>query len=791
MDRHPKYLLLSSVIAVVASVIPLPSGAAGGALVINEVYSRGGSANQPYRTKFVELYNPGSAPVSLGGFGLSYSAAANTDPGSSCALNGSVPARGYFLIGVGSNGSVGASLDVDQSCSAINPSGTAGAYTLMRGTDQIDLVGWGSAKRFEGAPAVYPGTSSTAGSISRHGAKDSDNNQADFVFNAVPSPERGGETPPPPLGEVSIAEIQGTGSSTQLAGREVTTVGVITAAYPTGGFDGLYLQTPGTGGRLKKPGQASDGIFVFSGELAKTLRVGQCVTVTGQVSEFNGLTQLVGRAATPMSSCAEVKPTVLPSLPVSDEEKEVYEGMLVKPGGRYTVTNNYALNSRGQVGLAFGASALRQATDVVAPGPEAVAYEKGNLAKLITLDDGSSWDYLRNQSAQNTPLPYLSQNRPMRVGSAVTFTKPVILDFRFQWNFQPTAQIIGSRSPAIPVKVANTREKLPKLKGNASIASFNVLNYFTDLGKDEPGCQPNRDRLGNPVTANRCQVRGAWSEAAFKDQETKIVSAINELDTDVVALMEVENPAGVTWSNKDRDGALKHLVKALNDAAGNERWAFVGASDVTPPKEDAIRTAFIYNPETVSPVGTSHALIHEAFSNARPPLAQEFQVEGAASTFVMVVNHYKSKGSGEDDGTGQGLSNPSREAQSRALVAWVSEKFYNKAVFLVGDFNSYARETPLQILESAGYVNTVKRFEPDSATYQYGGRIGSLDHIFANARAMALVSGAAVWDINGDESTALEYSQRNFNVTDFYEATPYRASDHDPVLAAMRLKRVS
>ena len=49
-----------------------------------------------------------------------------------------------------------------------------------------------------------------------------------------------------------------------------------------------------------------------------------------------------------------------------------------------------------------------------------------------------------------------------------------------------------------------------------------------------------------------------------------------------------------------------------------------------------------------------------------------------------------------------------------------------------------------------------------------------------NDKGLQLVTGAAVWDINGDESTAFQYSRRNYNVTDFYASDPFASSDHDP-----------
>ena len=55
----------------------LPAAAAvdGTGLEINEFYGRGGSANQPYTHKFVELYNPTAAAITLAGTSLQYRSA--------------------------------------------------------------------------------------------------------------------------------------------------------------------------------------------------------------------------------------------------------------------------------------------------------------------------------------------------------------------------------------------------------------------------------------------------------------------------------------------------------------------------------------------------------------------------------------------------------------------------------------------------------------------------------------------------------------------------------------------
>ena len=78
----------------------------------------------------------------------------------------------------------------------------------------------------------------------------------------------------------------------------------------------------------------------------------------------------------------------------------------------------------------------------------------------------------------------------------------------------------------------------------------------------------------------------------------------------------------------------------------------------------------------------------------------------------MIVNHFKSKGSGPDDGTGQGNSNPQRIAQAEELVRFADAdeaQLGSDKVFLTGDFNSYTREDPLQKLYDAGYTDIGSR----------------------------------------------------------------------------------
>ncbi|MGK2309233.1 ExeM/NucH family extracellular endonuclease [Cutibacterium sp. V970] len=787
---------LSCGVAMIVAVQPAHADpVAAGHVVVNEVYGGGGNSSATWTHDFVELLNPTSADVSVEGWKLEYLTAkgkvANT-----CSLVGTVKAGGHFLVqeARGDGGSKPLPTP-DAECSAFMSAITGSVRITDASGAVVDLVGYGAASVAETKAAPAP---SNTTSIERRNGVDTDDNSADFEV-VDPTPTNSGSVPaatPTPIPtpdptETPISKIQGNGPVSPLVDKTVTTVGVVTAAYPTGGFNGIYIQTPGSGGTPKRATDASDGVFVYSKWAAVNIKVGDCVTVRGTVTEAHDLTGIGGSTRVDRRfGCAPVKATELTSLPATDAEREAYEGMLVKPTSGYTITNNYGLNQYGQIGLADGDKPLYQGTEVALPGKDAEAVEVANKARYITLDDGASWNFMTNADAKNSSLPYLSQDTPMRTGTHVDFTSPVIMDQRFGWNFQPTGQVVGAASTLSPIKVGNNRPASPPaVAGSVKLASFNVLSYFTDLGQDEPNCKAYLDRDGNPVSANYCLVRGAYTPKALADQQAKIVTAINGLGADVVSLEEVENSAQITWhSSQPRDASLATLVDALNKATGKKVWAYVPSPSVVPPNEDVIRSAFIYKVGKVAPVGASQILADPAFANARQPLAQRFQPEGSKRTFVAVVNHFKSKGSGEDDRTGQGKSNPSRVSQAKALTGWVNTTFRDDPVFMLGDFNAYAMEDPIRAIKDAGFSEVVEERDPGAASYQYSGRVGSLDHIFANAKAHELVSGAGIWDINGSESVAMQYSRRNYNVTDFYTTSQFGASDHSPALVGFSMQ---
>jgi 5'-nucleotidase len=191
------------------------STAAAPGIIINEAYLSGGSANAPFASKFVELYNPTDEDVSLDGWSLQYRSAGSTAaPTGIGALAGTIPAGGYYLVSGASNGATGAQLpDADASIGA-SFSGSGGTLILANQATRVDplpagsvsatpgvvdLLGYGTSNTFETAAAAAPAGNADPKSLNRTGFADSNNNAADFTLSATVTPTgTGGSAPVEP-----------------------------------------------------------------------------------------------------------------------------------------------------------------------------------------------------------------------------------------------------------------------------------------------------------------------------------------------------------------------------------------------------------------------------------------------------------------------------------------------------------------------------------------------------------------------------------------------------------------
>ncbi|WP_051718574.1 ExeM/NucH family extracellular endonuclease [Hymenobacter sp. IS2118] len=564
----------------------------------------------------------------------------------------------------------------------------------------------------------------------------------------------------------SIGSIQGTG--TEAKAGTYTIEAVVTGVYKGLKPAGFYVQDE-TAAADGNPA-TSDALFVVQPD--PTVAVGDRVRLTGAVREdgaapsFTQAVLLDPQVTVLASGQALPAFVLLQNAAFSARDLERYEGMLVQFAAPLMVTDNYSLKQRGELtvsaqGLTYQPTQLIDPNDDPATGTSSAgtrnlaavnAYQDANDDRSLILDDGSS--------ANNpTPTPYLDpQTGTVRVGSTVSNLRG-ILGYGFsKWRLQPLA---GTQAPF----VRSPRPLAPPTFGPLSLklASFNVLNYF------------NGDGAGGGFPT----ARGAKTPADFARQRSKIIAALSQMNADVVGLTEIEN------DGNGANSAIQDLLNGLNQVLGANTYALVNDGDDAKQlnNTDQIRNAIIYKPAAVTPLGPALiATVTGVFE--RPPLAQVFisQRRGRTDTLGFVVNHFKSKGSGSgadaDQKDGQGGSNARRKTQATALVAFINQTVIPAGaarVVSAGDYNANCEEDPLDIMRAAGLVPAAP---PTSGSYVYRGLTGSLDHAVVTPNLVGFVD-VQKWHINAAEPAMLEYDQAG-EATD--SSTPFRSSDHDPVL---------
>ena len=218
--------------------------------------------------------------------------------------------------------------------------------------------------------------------------------------------------------------------------------------------------------------------------------------------------------------------------------------------------------------------------------------------------------------------------------------------------------------------------------------------------------------------------------------------------------------------------------------------------------DDAIKVGFLYKPAAVTPVGPTAVLNTVAFVNGgdsaprnRPSLAQAWRSAVTGGVFVTDVNHLKSKGSAcdaPDAGDGQANCAEVRTRSVRLLLDWLGSDptgTGDEDVLLVGDYNSYAKETPIATLEAGGFTNLVEKFQGDDAySYAFDGQWGYLDQALGSPTLVDQVTGVADYHINSDEPSVLDYNtdfKSAGQIESLYAPDEFRVSDHDPVLVGL------
>ncbi|MGH7616591.1 MAG: lamin tail domain-containing protein, partial [Gemmatimonadaceae bacterium] len=170
-----------------------------GSLVISQVYGAGGNSGSTLKNDYIEIFNPGSSPVSTAGWSVQYASAAGTSWQVTALVTLTVPPGGYYLIqeSQGTGGSV--DLPTPDASGTIAMSGTDGKVALVNNTfaltgacptattSAIDIVSYGSGNCVVTGAAAQALTVTTADFRNQGGCAYTGNPSADFT-RATASP---------------------------------------------------------------------------------------------------------------------------------------------------------------------------------------------------------------------------------------------------------------------------------------------------------------------------------------------------------------------------------------------------------------------------------------------------------------------------------------------------------------------------------------------------------------------------------------------------------------------------
>ena len=606
---------------------------------------------------------------------------------------------------------------------------------------------------------------------------------------------------PPPIAacdlsdgaDACIHEIQGPGASSPRAGDTVTVAGIVVGDFQDGDGDnrdlgGFFVQEED--GEIDADPNTSEGIFVYDGTSpAVDVSVGDKVRVRGAVTEFFGLTEISGgpsvnvlSAGNPLPSPATVDLPAAAAISNADGEwivdLEAFEGMLATFPDPLSVRELFQLDRFGEFRASVDGRPT-QFTQENAPDPTGYEAHLQSVARrTVTVDDGR---------ADQNPIPIiypdgdLDPDDSFRMGDRVTNLEGVVHFSRGSGTSgRQTYRIMPTVLPTITN--LNPRPDAPDdVGGTLRVASLNVLNFFNTLGE-----------------------RGANTTSELTRQTQKLVTVLSTLDADVVGLMELENNYAAGAGS-----AIATLTAALNAKMGAGTYAYVDPGGNV--GDDEIAVGILHKPANVALApGTTVEILEDAELSGlglsgpiftgpdtnRAPLAATFQENATGERFTFVVVHMKSKrgngtGPNADAGDGAGPWNERRRKGAEALAEWLETDPTGSGdpdVLIVGDFNAYHREAPITFMAGRYTDLIADRIGTGAYSYVFNGQKGVLDYAFASAALADQATGVTEWHINADEPDALNYNE-DFNPGHLFDgSTPYRQSDHDPVLIGLSLQ---
>lgn len=761
-------------------------------IIINEIDADQDSTDS---AEFIELFDGGVGNTALDGLVLVLFNGSNDQVYNAIDLDGlSTDANGYFVVGSANVPNVdlvafttnglqngadavalfnGSDLDfpdgtavttsnlIDAIVYDTNDADDAGLLPLLNANQpQVNEAGGANGSTGDSLQRILNGSG---------GGRNTENYVA-----LAPTP--GTENVTPLVQSVTIPNIQGPGHTSPFLGELVSTTGIVTAVDS----NGFYLQDAIGDGDIA----TSDAIFVFTGSIPGA-NVGDELNVEGTVSEFTpggtssrnlSTTQISGNPTLTTLSTGNALPaaTVIgtggripPSMTIDDDAFGTFDPVNdgidffeSLEGMRVTAEDLQVVNGTNSFGEIFA---------VTNQGASATGLSnRGTLN--ISPDD---FNPEKIQIDEDTDILPGFEIPTVDVGASLGDVTGVVSYGFGNFEILPTEAFSVASNSSLTGETTN----LIGSDNQLTIASYNALNL-----------DPN-DGDGDTDIAN----------GRFDAIAQQIVNNLG--NPDIIGLQEIQDNSGSTNDGTtDADVTLQTLIDAISDAGG-PTYAFIDNTDIGNNLSGGqpggnIRTAFLYNPNRVTPSNVQTIGNQDPgspFNGARLPLVATFDFNGEAVT--VVNNHFSSKGGSapilgveqdfaarQEDPTVNGSLDERRE-QAQAVNNFVDGLLVNdENVVVLGDLNEFEFVSPLGILEGtiesandgqdtvpggaailANLVNTLPEDERYSFIFQ--GNSQQLDHVL----------------ISNSLQANAEVDVVHVNVE--FADSDARASDHDPVVS--------
>lgn len=473
------------------------------------------------------------------------------------------------------------------------------------------------------------------------------------------------------IATLAIHAIQGSGLASPVVGQRVLTQNnIVTAVGPAG----YFIQTPDAA--IDADPLTSEGIYVFTGSPPATIAVGDSVTLTGNVVEFSGLTELTTISNLVINSGNNPLPAPIAfdeSRPSPDPDNlscgtlsnlECYEGMRVGVAdGIVARANQYfgATDSYAQVFVSASATRSLRAPGTLYPlvpgvGNPAAGTFTGN-PHIFELDADA--------------LGAVPANTEITGGTR--FSAVGVMTFNFgDYDLLPTEFTVIEAAP-IPRAVS-----AGQLGAELRIGAFNMLRLC--------------DTIANNTTVT-CGNGGEPDVAALALKISRLSDYVgNVLEIpDVLGVVEVENLA-VLQQLADRI-ALDHSITYTayleegNDIGGIDVGYLVRADRIS----GVVVTQLDKQETWIDPRDGQLRVLHD-----RPTLLLEGTFAG--DSFATLVIHPKSRScvdrptGGDCNQAEVDRNRAKRFTQARSIALRVQEQQTanpSRPLLVIGDFNDY------------------------------------------------------------------------------------------------------